>query len=321
VFDTAQLYSTGAQATATPVPPDTTPPGNVAQFTAVPEGCLELYLSWQNPGDADFAGVVVVRKADGYPETPADGVVVYTGSAENHADTLQLGESMTYNYTAFAFDSAQNYSSGAQASGTTADCTPPENVSSFLAVPGDGLITLSWQNPGDPDFAGVRVVRKAESYPTSMDDGVKVYDDIGERFVDQPLENTIPYFYVAYAYDGVPLFASGVQATATPHEMTPPPDILRFAASPGLGQISLSWVKPSSSDFAGVRIQRSTKGYPTSVDDGDTVFESSENPPFVDTGLTGGVPYYYKAFSYDAWQNYSAGVTATATPTRIIIGR
>jgi uncharacterized repeat protein (TIGR02543 family) len=40
---------------------------------------------------------------------------------------------------------------------TTSDTTPPGEISSMKAVPGNGKITLSWDEPGDSDYAGASV--------------------------------------------------------------------------------------------------------------------------------------------------------------------
>ncbi len=54
---------------------------------------------------------------------------------------------------------------------TGADVTAPGVVSDLTAMAGDGQVGLSWTNPGDSDFAGVKVVRKEGSNPTSPTDG------------------------------------------------------------------------------------------------------------------------------------------------------
>jgi formylglycine-generating enzyme required for sulfatase activity len=101
--------------------------------------------------------------------------------------------------------------------------------------------------------------------------------------------------------------------------MTLPSEVSVLAATPGDGQISLSWQNPSDADFAGVRIQRKTGGYPVDSNDGTTVY-SNDGTNAVDAGLTNGTAYYYKAFSYNTVSNYSGGVTVTATPQAVPSG-
>jgi hypothetical protein len=56
------------------------------------------------------------------------------------------------------------------------DITPPGPVTSFRAAPEDGQINLSWANPTDADYAGTKIVCKTTGYPTSVTDGVVIYD-------------------------------------------------------------------------------------------------------------------------------------------------
>lgn len=96
------------------------------------------------------------------------------------------------------------------------DTTPPANVSNFRATPGDGQITLSWENPPDSDFAGVRIQRSTSSYPLTKDDGQNVYDGKGTTFKDTGLTNGIRYYYTAFSYDTSSNFASGAITSAIP---------------------------------------------------------------------------------------------------------
>ena len=99
---------------------------------------------------------------------------------------------------------------------TAGDVTPPAPVTAFTAVPGDGRVDLSWGNPADADFAGVKVVRKTGAYPADSADGVVVYTGTGTSAGDAGLANGTPCFYAAFSFDAVPNYATGATATATP---------------------------------------------------------------------------------------------------------
>ena len=64
------VWTTGA--------PDTTPPGDVSNFT-LEAGDRMIGMSWTNPGDADLAGVKILRKEGGWPAGPTDGTTVFDG--------------------------------------------------------------------------------------------------------------------------------------------------------------------------------------------------------------------------------------------------
>lgn len=116
-----QSIATGSFTTGTP--PDTTPPANPSNFTAITAGENAINLSWMNPFASDLALVRVMRGATAYPTDPNDGVLVYQGLAESVTDSGRTAAT-TYYYTIFARDNAGNYSSGAVDQATT-DTPPP----------------------------------------------------------------------------------------------------------------------------------------------------------------------------------------------------
>lgn len=85
-----------------------------------------------------------------------------------------------------------------------ADITPPNPVTALAALPllgQEGAVKLTWANPAAGDFAGVRLVRSLEDFPTGMNDGVVVYDGIGQATQETGLAPGVPVFYTAFAYD------------------------------------------------------------------------------------------------------------------------
>jgi len=103
------------------------------------------------------------------------------------------------------------------------DILPPANVSNFEAIAGDGQITLKWQNPTDPDFKAVRLMRSEDFYPQDPVQGKLVYDNKETSFVDTGLTNGKRYYYTAFAYDFSGNFSSGAIVSAVPRLALPPP--------------------------------------------------------------------------------------------------
>ena len=101
-------------------------------------------------------------------------------------------------------------------------------------------------------------------------------------------------------------------------DTTPPGDVTNFTATPGDGEVTLSWTNPSDSDFAGVMIRYRTDTWPVDYNDGQLVCNKTGEPgssdSFVHTGLQNGITYYYSAFTYDSSGNYSHTAHASATP-------
>ncbi|WP_278382329.1 fibronectin type III domain-containing protein [Clostridium tyrobutyricum] len=207
------------------------------------------------------------------------------------------------------------------------DNTPPGTVSNFVALAGDTKVTLNWTNPTDSDFAGVKIIRKVGSYPTSMEDGTQIYDGIDTSHVDEGLTNDTEYFYRAFPYDESQNYndtIDGQQVSSIPAENTdtePPSVVSNFTVTAGNGKVDLSWVNPTDEDFAGVKILRKTIGYPSSTTDGDLVYNGA-GISFEDTTIENGTTYYYRIFPYDTAGNYNIaeeGQEVTATPKAYVI--
>ena len=193
---------------------DTTPPGNVTAFTAT-RGDMQNTLAWTKPGDADLAGVKIMFRTTGYPTGPTDGTQCYSGLGTSYIHT-GLTNGVTYYYKAFAFDGVPNYASGAQASAVPADVTAPGNVTGFTCTAADAKNTLAWTKPGDADLAGVKIMFKTTGYPTGPTDGTQCYSGLGTSYIHTGLTNGVTYYYKAFAFDEVPNYASGVQASGMP---------------------------------------------------------------------------------------------------------
>lgn len=67
---------------------DTTPPSPVTGLSATSPNSTSLTLSWTNPGDSDFTGVMIRRSAGPIPPaTPSDGTLVTYASGASYTDS------------------------------------------------------------------------------------------------------------------------------------------------------------------------------------------------------------------------------------------
>jgi len=85
-------------------------PGDIKNFQAEVNQS-NVALSWENPVDADLAGLVIRYSTTGYPSSPVDGILVYDGNGT--AVTHYISNENTIYYAAFTYDSQGNYSNGA----------------------------------------------------------------------------------------------------------------------------------------------------------------------------------------------------------------
>ena len=113
---------------------DTTPPGPVTGLRATPTA-TSVALSWTNPTDSDFAGVMVRRRTGGTPPTtPSDGTLLTTTTGTSYIDGAR-DAGVTYSYALFTFDKVPNYGGATTKTVTTpVPTTMPANDWSFYVT-------------------------------------------------------------------------------------------------------------------------------------------------------------------------------------------
>jgi hypothetical protein len=158
--------------------------------------------------------------------------IIETGLYEKHADKLtNLLSGTAYHFKISCRDAAKNESETGDQILTTLfpqDILPPANISDFSAKEGDQKIDLSWKNPQDTDFKGVKIVRSTGFYPDNPNSGVVIYNGDGENFTDTAVKNGIRYYYTAFTYDKAGNYSSGAIVSGYPHkpgEIVPPIEI------------------------------------------------------------------------------------------------
>ena len=139
---------------------DTTPPADVENFMAS-GGDTQMTLSWTNKGDSDFAGVMIRRATATAPATPADGTAVFDGYDTTMTD-IGLTNFTEYFYTAFAYDTVDNFAEGVSASDVpqppgSLDITFGGDVNPADGTP-DGFITHTSAAGGPGEDWGKSVV-------------------------------------------------------------------------------------------------------------------------------------------------------------------
>jgi len=88
---------------------DTTSPGKVKNLSAIASS-TEIILSWTNPSDSDFAGVLIRRSQESVPTTISEGIQIMKEKTTTFTDT-GLTNGLTYYYSLFTYDYSGNYSS------------------------------------------------------------------------------------------------------------------------------------------------------------------------------------------------------------------
>ncbi len=139
--------------------------GTVTFDSSITPGTGQLTLSWTNPTDSDFVGVMLRYRTDGqYPASYTDGTAVpngnngkitgQPGAAGSYTHT-GLDAGLTYYYSAFTYDAAGNYSQTAHASATPLAPNSAPVISAFTGTPSTldnpgGQVSFAVQ-ASDPD--------------------------------------------------------------------------------------------------------------------------------------------------------------------------
>lgn len=89
------------------------------------------------------------------------------------------------------------------------DTTPPSNPTNIDASSSAAGITVSWNNPREPDFDYVRVLRSTDRYYGSPLVGTVVYEGRGAYFVDSKVKANTKYFYSLFSRDRAGNYSSG----------------------------------------------------------------------------------------------------------------
>lgn len=97
------------------------------------------------------------------------------------------------------------------------DLASPNKVQNIKAVSLDGVIALNWSLPTNKDYSKVKIIRNGKNYPKDLNDGVVVYDGIGETVNDTNLTNGKTYYYAVYSYNSANNFIEPVLFSFAPY--------------------------------------------------------------------------------------------------------
>ena len=311
-FDIAQNFSQAYHISGIPSE-DQSIPGDVQELQASISS-NHLRLAWKNPGDEDLRGIRILQSYQDFPRTPRDGFIVFDQAGNDYHDH-EFNPRKTYFYTIYAYDKAENFSSGITI------CPVPSTVSDFDAPiqnlrseSFDRQIRLVWENPSDKKFSGVMIRKSDQTYPMSPIDGLNIFTGKDTVYIDKYLPNFKTYYYSVFSFDFMEKFSIPIQikASAAP-DLNPPGEIKSLSVIPGPGSLKFTWLNPNDSDFQSVKILRKSNGYPRSYADGILIFNDTLQT-VTDKGLTNDTHYFYKIYTCDTSLNHSTGHAYSGTP-------
>lgn len=238
---------------------DTTPPGAVVNFHAMPRDG-EIELLWTPPADTDLAGIRIQRGELSYPADEDSGTTVFDGGGSSAVDSGLVNGTMYY-YSAFAYDTSDNFSTAAHTS--MAPRITPVFVPADIVVPldsqtygggvgNDYIRGVLMQPNGEILAAGYMKNDDADGDNDALLLSVDMENDITTVLdtIDKPISESSDYFF-ALCQDGEgSLYACGKD------EGTFPPYVhrclLRKYNSEGVFQWERGHYVDAWNDFRGV---------------------------------------------------------------------
>lgn len=177
----------------------------------------DAILTWDANTEASLAGYKIY-----YGTTPGSYTTIL--DVGNVTTYTVAGLSATTYFAVTAYDntgSESGYSNEVSKTFSPAsDTTPPADVQGFSAQASNGAITLSWTNPPDADFAGVRIRYRTDRFPSGINDGTLLGDFTGQPGASGSATHSNPavgltYYYAASSYDASGNFQTTAYASAS----------------------------------------------------------------------------------------------------------
>ena len=319
---------------------DITPPAEVS-FLSVNVEYWGISISWVNPTDEDFAGlkIEITDSNDFYLE-------VYPSVDRTSYDYYQLPVG-TYVIRVLTYDYSENYSSGEFSIVTIedkfSDTTPPAEVS-FLSVNVEYWgISISWVNPTDEDFAGLKI-----EITDSNDFYLEVYPSVDRTSYDYYQLPVGTYVIRVLTYDYSYNYSSGESSIVTIEDnfsddtnndnssddgnisddtenddvsdsgdkensqpdTVPPAQVENLIVdySADENTITVSWTNPADEDFAGVEIVYGKLGFSETA---RLYFDESISSTIITEIADDDSEYFIYVKSKDTTGNFSEVVSTT----------
>jgi len=243
------------------------------------------------------------NKGDG-----ADRTLIYRNAQfiANTTDTTYTDDGLDpvteYSYELYAYDSESGYRS--LTSVQIYQYTRPEKPKNFGVSPvNETAIRLIWTKGEGADKT--IVVRKSGDFPSSIDDGIVIYNGTGTIYNDVGLTPGTIYYYRAWSWSASLSYLSSDYAQDYTSTYPQPPSDVSASLSPSgtTATLTISWSKGVGAQKT--VIVKNQDHFPINKDDGIIVYNGTGTSYSETISQT----YYYTLFSY-ANGLFSSGIKA-----------
>ena len=281
-------------ASVTAVNPCTPPVAPVV--TATPDNA-HVDLSWPpSAGATSYSVGRSVTPGTGYSSTTSITTCTTTCS---YAD-INVSNGTTYYYVVTASNGKCSSVNSVEVSAAPS-CTPTAAPTNLKAKANNGSVALSWDvTAGAVSYRIKRSLTSTAGFDTAFTSSTP-------SFTDATVINGTTYYYVIEANNGACLSADSAVVSALP-ACTPPSVPGKPTATPGDGQVTLSWPASTGGASSYQVLRSTTSGGPYAI------LTSPTSTGITDTGLTDGTTYFYVVKSNNGFCLSAPSSESSATP-------
>jgi fibronectin type 3 domain-containing protein len=281
-------------ASVTAVNPCKPPP--VPVVTAA-SGKAQVDLTWPPSAGATSYGVGrSVTAGTGYMST----TTITTCTTTCSYDDINVSNGTTYYYVVTASNGKCSSLDSVEVSGAPS-CTPTAAPTNLKAKANNASVALSWDaTTGAVSYRIKRSLSSTSGFGT-------VFTSSTPSFTDATVINGTTYYYVVEANNGQCLSVDSAVVSALP-ACTPPTVPGKPTATPGDGQVTLSWPASTGGASSYQVLRSTTSGGPYAI------LTSPTSTGITDTGLADGTTYFYVVKSNNGFCLSAPSSESSATP-------
>ena len=280
--------------------PNVRPPEAVTIEEPEAVSTSRIALSWNQPGDLDFASYKIYRNETGTVSQDDEHVATITDVHTTYHDDTGLEENKKYYYRIYTSDEGGLTARSNEVSARTLNEEP---AAVTLQEPTDistSRIALAWSKSEDDDFEAYKLYRNETGAVSENDELIVEITEVNTTYYDDTgLEENTTYYYRVYTRDATGLTARSNEVHARTLADEPSAVTLSEPTAVSTSRIALDWTESEDEDFEAYKIYRNETGAVSENDQLVTTITELNLTYYDDTGLRENTTYYYRVYTQD----------------------